>query len=225
MKLRLKISILFTIMILGLASVFSISNVNAAYAYSWSVNGEILSKGDSNKSGNVIWSDDNNYTGGVLTLNNYDGGQLKIECNGTDLGHVFAIKLVGNNKITVQNSVGIIANAPIVFIGDGTLTIEASVPIGSGSIINYDNTMIDIEHAKWNSRTTIKIEPTISNTTNVQYNEKTESNELATDHKDSIENSLIRILVLSYCIISFIAIIVLSIQLKSIKKSNKAHMS
>lgn len=234
-KKNLKLIGFVVIIALSIISIFQITNVYAAYAYSWTVNGESLIRGSSNQSGNVTWIEDENYSGGVLTLNNYNGGQLKIDCYGTGLGHVFAIKLIGDNKITVENGVGIIANAPIVFIGDGKLTINASVPIGSGSIVNNDSTITDIENTKWNIGTTITIEPTTNNdNSNVidEDNNNAESNELRAnnDEEDNKEenfkdknilfdNSLINIIILSYCAISLIIIIILIIKLKSSKKN------
>ena len=161
MRKIIKINFLLAIMAISLISIFSITNVNAAYAYSWTIDGEVISRGSSNKSGTASWAEDSNYNGGVLTLNNYNGGQLKIECRGTGLGHVFAVKLVGNNTITAENGVGIIANEPIVFIGDGKLTIKAAVPIGSGDIKNNDSTLTEIGKANFNSSTTITIEPSV----------------------------------------------------------------
>lgn len=183
MKKKFKVNIFITIVFLSFISVLSLTKVNAAYAYAWTVDGEFFHVGYSNKAKTASWTSDDNYTGGVLTLNNYNGGQLKIDCYGTGLGHVFAIKLVGDNKITVDKGVGIIANAPIVFIGDGKLTINASIPIGSGSITNSDDTLTDIDKVNYFSMTTITIEPSI-------INKSDSSSEIKEENKDtsSIEN-------------------------------------
>ena len=220
-------------MIFSFVSFFPITKVHAAYAYSWTVDGENISRGSSNKSGTASWAEDANYTGGVLTLNNYNGGQLKIACYGTGLGHVFAIKLLGENKINAEKSVGIIANAPIVFIGDGKLTINAAVPIGSGDIINRASTGTAIEKANYSESTTVTIEPSVknSNDTSNSISEDTNSNntssneiEETTTSKDDdkvisekkdnfLDSNLFKIIMLSYCIISFIVIVILIVLL------------
>ena len=77
------------------------------------------------------------YTGGILLLNNYNGGEIKLERIGTGLNHVFAIKLIGDNKIIAKGEEGIITNASeLIFIGDGQLTINAKKPITGGKVDN-----------------------------------------------------------------------------------------
>ena len=223
MKKYFKLNILITIMIFSLTSIFSITNVDAAYAYSWTIDGERITRGSSNKSGNASWMDDVNYTGGVLTLNNYNGGQLKIDCHGTDLGHVFAIKLVGDNKITVDKGVGIISNAPIVFIGDGKLTINAAVPIGSGDIINSDYTVTEIDKANYSVTTTVTIEPSNikdneSSKTITEENNNSSSNE-SEETNINKDNNLFEMIVLSYCVISLIIMIILITKLTTKRKN------
>ena len=233
MRKIIKINFLLAIMAISLISIFSITNVNAAYAYSWTIDGEIISRGSSNKSGTASWAEDSNYDGSVLTLNNYNGGQLKIECRGTGLGHVFAVKLVGNNTITAENGVGIIANEPIVFIGDGKLTIKAAIPIGSGDIKNNDSTLTEIEKANFNSSTTITIEPSVekvkessnNDSETIKDNSNSSNNEKTTTEKDNeltirrqnktsfLDSDLFKTLSLTYCAISLIVIIVLIIKL------------
>ena len=233
MRKIIKINFLLAIMAISLISIFSITNVNAAYAYSWTIDGEVISRGSSNKSGTASWAEDSNYDGGVLTLNNYNGGQLKIECRGTGLGHVFAVKLIGNNTITAENGVGIIANEPIVFIGDGKLTIKAAIPIGSGDIKNNDSTLTEIEKANFNSSTTITIEPSVekgkersnNDSETIKDNSNSSNNEKTTTEKDNeltirrqnktsfLDSDLFKTLSLTYCAISLIVIIVLIIKL------------
>lgn len=233
MRKIIKINFLLAIMAISLISIFSITNVNAAYAYSWTIDGEVISRGSSNKSGTASWAEDSNYDGGVLTLNNYNGGQLKIECRGTGLGHVFAVKLVGNNTITAENGVGIIANEPIVFIGDGKLTIKAAIPIGSGDIKNNDSTLTEIGKANFNSSTTITIEPSVekgkersnNDSETIKDNSNSSNNEKTTTEKDNeltirrqnktsfLDSDLFKTLSLTYCAISLIVIIVLIIKL------------
>lgn len=234
MKKNIKIGIFILIMFL---SAFPIIKVNASYAYTWTVDGEIITKGNSNQSATASWVEDSNYTGGVLILNNYDGGPLKIECIGTGLGHVFAIKLVGDNKINADKGVGIIANEPVVFIGDGKLTINAAVPIGSGAIANSDYTLTAIDTANYNENTTVTIEPsTINNsdTSNIVEEDKNSSSseiEETTTSKDDdvkvekeennsfLDSDLFKIVIFSYCIISLMVIIILLVKLTSKRKN------
>ena len=243
MKRNLKFVILTAIFVFALVCFAPIRNVNAAYAYQWTVNGETLIRGSSNKAGNVSWLEDASYDGGILTLNNYNGGQLKIHCYGTGLGHVFAVKLVGENKITVDKGVGIVADAPVIFIGDGNLTIEAAVPIGtefSEAEKHIANTTILIE-SKANA---IKCEPCAkietSNEVSETVNETTkeDNNEVAEDKTeeavDEVTNdktnttgeveknetveeknyTLFNSLILGICLVLLITVVVLALKLK-----------
>ena len=228
MKKNFKTSIFIAIIFLGLTSAFSITKVDAANPYTWTINGEMISQGFSNSSGNATWVTDSNYTGGVLTLNNYNGGQIKIDCLGTGLGHVFAIKLIGDNNITVEKGVGIVANEPIVFIGDGKLTINAAIPIGSGSIINSDYTGTEIDKANYSETTTVTIEPSSTNSNdnlNAAKNEKTTTKKDDNTKVDSeknnnfLDNNLFKTIILFYCVISLIIIIMLAAKLKSKRKN------
>jgi len=76
------------------------------------------------------------------------------------------------NNITVENGAGIIADFPIVFIGDGKITINASVPIGSSYFTNSDNTISEVDDVKWDLQTAVTIEPNNSN--KVEDNTKSE---------------------------------------------------
>lgn len=82
---------------------------------------------------------------GILTLNGYDGGQIKL---GGDIQRDLTIKLIGDNKITVTGDVGIVVNSYECNItitaesgSSGKLTInvtnEASVNDGVTGIGNY----------------------------------------------------------------------------------------
>jgi len=240
-----KFSLFVATMIFGIISMFLVTTVKAAFAYSWSVNGENLSIDSSNTDGTASWSTDPNYSGGVLTLNNYNGKQLKIDCYGTASDNIFAIKLVGDNKINMPNGVGIIANFPIVFIGDGKLTINAGVPIGSGGFENGAY-LTDIDKVTWNTNTTVTIEPKTTTNNDNTINEK---NEVIAENKVDAKSkktkaskknitkknttkksknknknilskiSIFDIVLLSYCGVSLIIIITLVIKLKSHKKA------
>ena len=105
-------------------------NVNAAgVPYDWIVNKEEIVENNSDGTVSLI-KDSTTIT---LTLNNYNGGSLKLNCYGTGVeGLNFTINLVGNNTITTDEEYGIdftSYNGKITFIGDGNLTINAKTPI------------------------------------------------------------------------------------------------
>lgn len=107
-----------------------IINVNAAgVPYDWIVNKEEVLENNSDGTVSLI-KDSTTIT---LTLNNYNGGSLKLNCYGTGVeGLNFTINLVGNNTITTDEEYGIdftSYNGKITFIGDGNLTINAKTPI------------------------------------------------------------------------------------------------
>ena len=119
--------------------VFSFNIVNAAYAYVWTVNGEALTRGgDPVLNGQAKWIESNEYSGGILVLNNYNGSEIKIECKGTGMNQVFAVRLIGNNTITSDN-IGFLTTDKVEFIGDGTLTITAPVAMSSYDEIELPN--------------------------------------------------------------------------------------
>ncbi|MBR3132027.1 hypothetical protein IKG33_01265 [Candidatus Saccharibacteria bacterium] len=177
-----------------------VQNCFAAYAYSWTVDGEQLRIGNSNTAGTASWQRDNeaNKDGGTLTLNNYNGGQIKIECWGTGLGHTFNINLVGDNYITVDKGIGILALEPITFSGDGTLTIEAAVPISSNDYIIKDGVGATIEgnySFSKNEKIIIKANDTIKTNNNsdnsaTDVNANTEKNDSLDEEVGTIDNDL-----------------------------------
>lgn len=237
---KLNIISLLSIMFFGLIVLLPVKDVNAAYAYVWNVGGETLSKGSSNKSGTATWADDTLYNGGVLTLNNYQGGPIKIECKGTALGHVFAIKLVGQNKISAKDGIGIYAGADIAFIGDGQLVIEAKTPIGGE---HHDNVVViepkncSVNCPNCPACPVIKEETTnddnnetiTENTDNEVNNEEvsndnekeeTEKNENA-NNEDKMYTTIGVVAACIYFVISIALIIFLSAKLSSLIKAKK----
>lgn len=209
---------------LGIASIFCIcnifvsTNVKAAYAYIWTVDGHDLNFGESNSTGTATWESDDNY----------NGGQIKLDCYGTGMEDVFAIKLVGDNKITVKDGIGIVAGEPIVFIGDGTLTIEAGIPISGGFYVeSIDTNEFDT--------TTITIKPSVKklacpdadkdsnltedNETNVSDGNANASSDQVKEN--SSDNNKLNIILLS-CVGVNIAVFLLLIimMIKNTKKNN-----
>lgn len=74
----------------------------------------------------------------VITLNNYDGGAVYYAgCGsyGFD-SEYFVINLIGENRITEAEGVGV--DLPRVkFVGEGTLTVTAMIPVGGGMLCDY----------------------------------------------------------------------------------------
>lgn len=74
----------------------------------------------------------------IITLNNYDGGGVYYAgCGsyGFD-SEYFVINLIGENRITEAEGVGV--DLPQVkFVGEGTLTVTAMIPVGGGSLCDY----------------------------------------------------------------------------------------
>lgn len=69
-----------------------------------------------------------------VTLNNYRGGGFYWACRGTcySAPSKIVFRLIGENKITAEGKVGISVSSPVEFIGDGTLEIQALVPVANG---------------------------------------------------------------------------------------------
>ncbi len=149
-----KIKLLVMSAIIAVSSFAYFSNdVSAAYAYRWTVDGEMLDyvQSDnegvsiySNQDGSAVWRREAPYEdGGVLTLTNYNGGQLELGCYGTGLGHKFKIELVGENTITVPDDYAIVSSSPIEIIGEGSLKVSAKGLLSS-EYSNYKDGNINI---------------------------------------------------------------------------------
>lgn len=274
MKKRLLLNLFFFIAFLW---TFQLIDVHAACANCLFIhereNGEYsyesIGKDMISKDGTVRWDFDPNYRGGIITLNNYHGGSIRRAYNGDD-SYIYAIKLVGDNRITsldraaivFQDVNGSINDSSIVFIGDGTLTIESPIPITKNLMLAEElqtntngahNTTGTITTSA--SHFTITISPNTNGNTNVtnsnpvekdntsdiddDLDEDTEKNkEIESDQKesektdetektskqeskDSKKDQLVNILIIAYGVISFIVIIILSIQLIRSKKKRR----
>ena len=206
-----KLVIIILLSVSFIAKLAFTQNCFATYAYMWTVDGEQIGLGSSNTAGTASWQKDSEANdGGVLTLNNYHGGQIKIECLGTGLGHTFNINLIGDNYITVDKGIGILALEPITFSGNGTLTIEAAVPISSNDYIVKDSIMTKIE-GNYSFSENEKVIIRTSDTTTNSNNDNSESN--TTNDENTIDWKLIAIIMISVTTISIIIIIVLLILL------------
>lgn len=140
---------IYLILIISLSCIFCIDVNAASIPYAWYVNGKIIEETNEAKvsrEGKTI----------TLTLNNYNGGQLREECYGTGQeGIIFNIVLIGDNIINVEDGIGKTIEymndtvdasigismessfAKINFLGEGTLTINAPKPISYENYTNY----------------------------------------------------------------------------------------
>lgn len=136
----------------------------AAYLWQWQVNGQTLSAGQSTSDGTATWTRTSTTDGGTLTLDNYHGGQLKVSANGTTSSTPddFTIELLGDNTVTVDKGIGIMALGNVKFTGTGTLTITAGLPISGNDYIisTIDSSGTSLEgNYRFPSNTTIVIAP------------------------------------------------------------------
>lgn len=131
----MKFRYLFLFLVVGLFFTVGV-NVNAAgLPYDWIVDGEEVF--DSNTSQTATVTKDSNTV--TLTLNNYNGNSLKLNCYGTAQdGITFVINLVGDNNITTDGvGIDFDYNGKIVFNGDGKLTINSTKPISYENYSSY----------------------------------------------------------------------------------------
>lgn len=207
----------------------SISDVFAATPlYQFVVSNETLTWNTSNSTTTASFSSksETDYSEGTLTLNNYDGGQIKLECYGSGQNIKFFINLVGDNKISVPGGIGIISSNDIEFIGDGTLTIVSSLPIGEESMISGLN-----NYVTWTTKI-VSLQRDLSNNINiVESNNSVNDNILDNNaansdnssnnevkQENTIDSNMIILGIVSVlCIVSLIVAISSSMKLKNIK--------
>lgn len=211
----------------------SLPRVRAAYAYSWYLNGEYLNKGMTNSAGTATWIEDSNYSGGILILNNYDSGKIELSLLGTGMNQVFAIKLVGENKITVDQGIGLRlpdSDDTVEIIGDGSLTINAPITIGSYlgryKLINKSNVIENKIEETENNIQDNNINDEKLDTDNkviTSNNEESNSDNNETTGKPNDTNNVVKSnnFVTIYCIVSSIIIVILLIILISKKEKAK----
>lgn len=208
-------------------------NVNATnYPYAWDVGGETIYWNKSNAAGSASWSTDSNYKGGILTLNNYNGGGISIDCYGTGVPDmVFAVRLVGDNKITSTDGIGVNGDSPIVFIGDGSLTVDAPTPIrgsyklglGGGGMLNINQSQVETQNDDTSNASNDIQDNSDTDiiTAKVQDDKNNDKNDdISCDDENSEIKKYINLGVSVYIIISLIVIIILLVKNKKLK-SNK----
>mgnify|MGYP004461479529 FL=1 len=204
-----KISALLLLIILTI-------NVNAAgIPYDWIVNGEEVFENSSDGTVSLV----KDSTTVTLTLNNYNGGSLKLNCYGTSIeGLNFTINLIGNNTITTDDEYGIdftSYNGKITFIGDGNLTINANSPI---SYENFSSNLY-ISPAENIYTDQHQIASTDIDGDNIQNKAKTISDKGKSKSSNS-DNSLVIIMgvaFLSYILVSIAIFVILISKNKKLK--------
>ncbi len=196
---------------------FMLTEVKAASApYNWIVDGETVDT--TNANGTATLTKDS--TNIVLTLNNYNGGPLELNCYGTaQSGLTFTIHLIGENSIATEEGTGIAYNYEnkIQFTGDGKLTIKAPQPI---SYENYATKLYISPSEQIYTDTPNEIQE--SNTISGSKDKEESNNNQATqqvEKSSATENHIILYIVVGgYVLLSLIVIIYLMIQNK--KKNN-----
>ena len=122
-------NLFISLVVISFVCLFSVVDVKAAGGCSWIVEGNFVPQGENTKESYYLDFSDNNHDGGVLVLKDYDGGKISYEARGTCLESLAVVKLIGKNKITVSEGAGISSISNIKFIGDGSLSINAIIPI------------------------------------------------------------------------------------------------
>ena len=189
----MKFRYLFLFLVVGLFFTVGV-NVNAAgLPYDWIVDGEEVF--DSNTSQTATVTKDSNTV--TLTLNNYNGNSLKLNCYGTAQdGITFVINLVGDNNITTDGvGIDFDYNGKIVFNGDGKLTINSTKPISYENYSSYlyispsENIYTDKELSD-NSTTNDEID--------VISDQKSDNNTVNKANDKSEDNNLVMILAIAF---------------------------
>ncbi len=207
----MKFRYIFLFLVVGL---FFAVDVNAAgLPYDWIVDGEEVF--DSNTSQTATVTKDSNTV--TLTLNNYNGNSLKLNCYGTAQdGITFVINLVGDNNITTDGvGIDFDYNGKIVFNGDGKLTINSTKPISYENYSSYlyispsENIYTDKELSD-NSTTNDEID--------VISDQKSDNNTVNKANDKSEDNNLVMILAIAFGVYFLISIIVFIMLMSKNKK-------
>lgn len=202
---------IFLFLVVGL---FFAVDVNAAgLPYDWIVDGEEVF--DSNTSQTATVTKDSNTV--TLTLNNYNGNSLKLNCYGTAQdGITFVINLVGDNNITTDGvGIDFDYNGKIVFNGYGKLTINSTKPISYENYSSYlyispsENIYTDKELSD-NSTTNDEID--------VISDQKSDNNTVNKANDKSEDNNLVMILAIAFGVYFLISIIVFIMLMSKNKK-------
>ena len=196
------------------------TNVYAAsLPYDYIIDGkEVSEKLDD---GSAIISKDS--TSVTLTLNNYNGGPIKLNCYGSgQSGIKFIINLIGENTISADD-IGIDFDYSVKkdenvinFTGDGKLTITAKTPI---SYEDYSDKLYIIPSENVHSTTLGNNTSKNVNNDNTSKDKKTTKEET---NKDEVvikidKTSIILYSFIGYIIISLIVISYLSLKIRKLE--------
>jgi hypothetical protein len=196
------------------------TNVYAAsLPYDYIIDGkEVSEKLDD---GSAIISKDS--TSVTLTLNNYNGGPIKLNCYGSgQSGIKFNINLIGENTISADD-IGIDFDYSVKkdenvinFTGDGKLTITAKTPI---SYEDYSDKLYIIPSENVHSTTLSNNTSEKVNNDNTSKDKKTTKEET---NKDEVvikvdKTSIILYSFIGYIIISLIVISYLSLKIRKLE--------
>lgn len=207
----MKFRYIFLFLVVGL---FFAVDVNAAgLPYDWIVDGEEVF--DSNTSQTATVTKDSNTV--TLTLNNYNGNSLKLNCYGTAQdGITFVINLVGDNNITTDG-VGIYFdyNGKIVFNGDGKLTINSTKPI---SYENYSSYLYISPSENIYTDKELNDNSTTNDEIDVISDQKSDNNTVNKANDKSEDNNLVMILAIAFGVYFLISIIVFIMLMSKNKK-------
>ncbi len=161
----------------------------------------------------------------TLTLNNYNGGPIKLNCYGSgQSGIKFNINLIGNNTITADDigidftySVNKEENI-INFTGDGKLTINAKTPI---SYENYTDKLYIIPSENVHS-TTYEEKSSTNNKDDsvVKDTNKDKQTTKETSNKDEVVIKIDKTSIILYSFVGYviISLLVISYLLLKIRK-------
>ena len=144
---------------------------------------------------------------------------------------VFAVRLVGDNKITSTDGIGVNGDSPIVFIGDGSLTVDAPTPIrgsyklelGGGGMLNINQSQVETQNDDTSNASNDIQDNSDTDiiTDEVQDDKNNDKNDdISCDDENSEIKKYINLGVSVYIIISLIVIIILLVKNKKLK-SNK----
>lgn len=192
MKIKFKALLLSFLAIIALVPSIT---VFAAVSTQIKTGGETLefnynTNSNSNKSGTADFKYSDEYPGGLLVLNNYNGGLIEINhIVGTGTVETTPkevyIRLEGDNKIT-SDDIAISSNVNFNIIGTGTLTITAKA-------LNNDDVKATIEND----------EKIIFLNDEEEENVEDENNEVAeeVDEKNDINNTLSTVAIISIIVL------------------------
>ena len=191
---------------------FCFFSVNASSVpYQWIVDGEKVNVGSNNPNASLVKEG----TKVELTLKNYHGKSLKLDCYGTgQSGLDFSIVLVGENSIDSDNiaiDMGEEKDNELKFAGDGKLTINASVPISNKDYLYIEPSLNIISSDKKDVKSNDDTELVANNDNNGETIENSEPEENLVLVNETVEKDDSQIMYICFTIFAVICLIVIAI--------------